>query len=286
MLSKHINILEMEAVFRTCHHFQDQLRDKLVLIKCDNSTVVSYINKEGGTRSPSLGMLAWKLLIWAEKRNISLTAEHIPGVENCLADKLSRTFASPLEWRLNPSVVQKIFHQWGTPLIDLFASADNRQTQVFCSRFPEPQAYHVNALSLDWEGMFGYAFPPISLIPLVLERVVRFRCTIILIAPRWARRSWFPRLLELSVDTPCSLPVTPNLLTQDRGWLQHPTPERLQLVAWLLSGDASSVMDFRRRLSTQCSSRLEGALQSNMSASGRSLFAGAVLGQLIPLQPL
>jgi hypothetical protein len=34
----------------------------------------------------------------------------------------------------------------------------------------------------------------------------------------------------------------------------------------------------------QCSSRLEGAPQSNMSASGQSLFA--ILGQLIPLQPL
>jgi hypothetical protein len=39
----------------------------------------SVLHKErGGTRSPSLGMLAWKLLIWSEKRNISLTAEHIP----------------------------------------------------------------------------------------------------------------------------------------------------------------------------------------------------------------
>jgi hypothetical protein len=72
MLSKHINILEMEAVFRTCHHFQDSLRNKLVLVRCDNMTVVSYINKEGGgTHSPSLVMLAWKLLIWAQKTGIS-----------------------------------------------------------------------------------------------------------------------------------------------------------------------------------------------------------------------
>jgi hypothetical protein len=54
MLSKHINILDMEAEFRTCHHFQEQLRDKLVLVKCDNSTVVSYIKKEGALGLPAL----------------------------------------------------------------------------------------------------------------------------------------------------------------------------------------------------------------------------------------
>jgi hypothetical protein len=116
MLSKHIKILEMEAVFRTCHHFQDSLRNKLVLVRCDNMTVVSYINKEGGTRSPSLGMLAWKLMIWAQKTGISLVAEHVPGVDNCLADRLSRVFASSLEWRLKPGVVQKIFLRWDYPL--------------------------------------------------------------------------------------------------------------------------------------------------------------------------
>ncbi|CAC5396445.1 unnamed protein product [Mytilus coruscus] len=41
----HINCLEMEAVIRTIKHFLSQLKGKNVLIRCDNSTVVQYINQ-------------------------------------------------------------------------------------------------------------------------------------------------------------------------------------------------------------------------------------------------
>ena len=38
----HINILELKAVFLALKHFQGQLRQKIVLVSSDNSTVVSY----------------------------------------------------------------------------------------------------------------------------------------------------------------------------------------------------------------------------------------------------
>ena len=38
----HINILELKAVFLTLKHFQEQLKQKIVLVSSDNSTVVSY----------------------------------------------------------------------------------------------------------------------------------------------------------------------------------------------------------------------------------------------------
>ena len=44
----HINMLEMKAVELALHHFQQQLQRKAVLLRCDNSTVVAYINKQGG----------------------------------------------------------------------------------------------------------------------------------------------------------------------------------------------------------------------------------------------
>ena len=44
----HINYLELKAVFLALKEFQDLCTDKIVLV---NTTVVSYINKEGGTRS-------------------------------------------------------------------------------------------------------------------------------------------------------------------------------------------------------------------------------------------
>ena len=43
----HINYLELKAVFLALKEFQDLCSDKIVLIATDNTTVVSYINKEG-----------------------------------------------------------------------------------------------------------------------------------------------------------------------------------------------------------------------------------------------
>lgn len=49
----HINVLELLAVFRALKHFVRIVTGEVVLIKSDNSTVVSYINRQGGTHSRS-----------------------------------------------------------------------------------------------------------------------------------------------------------------------------------------------------------------------------------------
>ena len=46
----HINYLELKAVFLALKESQDLCSNKIVLVATDNSTVVSYINKEGGMR--------------------------------------------------------------------------------------------------------------------------------------------------------------------------------------------------------------------------------------------
>ena len=50
----HINYLKLKAVFLALKEFQDLCSNKIVLVAADNSTVVSYINKEGGMRSGPL----------------------------------------------------------------------------------------------------------------------------------------------------------------------------------------------------------------------------------------
>ena len=58
----HINYLELKAVFLALKEFQDLYTDKLVLVATDNTTVVSYIKKEGGMRSGPLCALLWRIL--------------------------------------------------------------------------------------------------------------------------------------------------------------------------------------------------------------------------------
>ena len=67
----HINYLELQAVFLALKEFQDLCIDKTVLVATDNTTVVAYINKEGGMRSGPLCALLWRILTWCSQRQVT-----------------------------------------------------------------------------------------------------------------------------------------------------------------------------------------------------------------------
>ena len=75
----HINYLELKAVFLALKEFQDLCTDKIVLVATDNTTVVSYINKEGGMQSGPLCALLWRILTQCTRDQVTLKARHIPG---------------------------------------------------------------------------------------------------------------------------------------------------------------------------------------------------------------
>ena len=81
--------LVLKAVFLALQEFQDLCTDKIVLVATDNTTVVSYINKEEGMRSCPLCALL-SILTWCTRKQVTLKARHIPGRLNVVADKLSR----------------------------------------------------------------------------------------------------------------------------------------------------------------------------------------------------
>ena len=87
----HINYLEFKAVTLALQHWAPLLQGRQVMVATDNSTVVSYINKQGGTRSPTLLRLAVDLFLWLESQGIIVRARHIPGCLNVIADHLVRT---------------------------------------------------------------------------------------------------------------------------------------------------------------------------------------------------
>ncbi|MGH0163646.1 UNVERIFIED_CONTAM: hypothetical protein FKN15_064603 [Acipenser sinensis] len=79
-------MLEFQVVSLVLHHFLLVLRGTHVLIRTDNTTVVVYVNHQGGLRSPVLHHMAFRLLTWAQRNWLSLRATHIPGVVNWAAD--------------------------------------------------------------------------------------------------------------------------------------------------------------------------------------------------------
>ena len=107
----HINCPELKAVVSVLQHWAPVLQGHQVMIATDNATVVSYINKQGGTHSPTLLRLTVELLLWLEAQIIIIRARHIPGCLNVIADHLSRP-NQPIstEWSLRPEIVKRILH--------------------------------------------------------------------------------------------------------------------------------------------------------------------------------
>ena len=80
------------------------------------------------------------------------------------------------EWSMNNSFVSRIFHFWDCPMMDLFATFQNKKTQLFCSRMIHQKAFAIDAMSMSWQNIFAYAFPQIQMIPRVLQHMKRYHC--------------------------------------------------------------------------------------------------------------
>ncbi|KAL0168419.1 hypothetical protein M9458_036641, partial [Cirrhinus mrigala] len=200
-LTWHINCLEMLPVFRALKHFLPDLRDRHVLVRTDNTSVVSYINHQGGLRSRPLYKLAHQILVWSQDKLLSLRAVYVPGHLNLGADIPSRQGPRLGEWMLHPEVVKQIWRVFGPAQVDLFATRENTQCSLWYS-LVHPAPLGLDAMVQTWPRLRLYAFPPIALLPGVLERVRRDGVSLLLVAPYWPGRVWFSDLISLLDGSP------------------------------------------------------------------------------------
>ena len=152
--SLHINLLEMKAMFLALCSFKDLVTDHWVTAMCDNSTVVAYVNKQGGTASDSLCSLTGQLLRWTESNSVQLEARYLPEQSNVLADLLSRrNQVLGAEWSLHPQVARDLLRMWGSSTLDLFATHLNAKLPLYCSLIPDPQAVFEDAFRHPWDNL-------------------------------------------------------------------------------------------------------------------------------------
>ena len=229
-------------------HWAPLLQGRQVIFATDNSTVVSYINKQGGTRSPTLLCLTVDLFLWLESKNIIVRARHIPGCLNVIADHLSRP-NQPIstEWSLHSKIVERIFRVWGTPEVDMFATLSNSHLPRFMSPVQEPRALAVDALSQDWQGRSMYMFPPFPLLSKVMQKLRTTQVAeVILVAPWWQSQPWFPHLLRLCAERPLVLPYRRDLLSQqDQKYISDGKSYHLHV--WRLSCDTIKQQAYQTR---------------------------------------
>uniref|UniRef100_A0A8C6PQJ6 ribonuclease H n=1 Tax=Nothobranchius furzeri TaxID=105023 RepID=A0A8C6PQJ6_NOTFU len=201
---EHINVLELMTVRNVVRHFAALLEGRHVEIHTNNRVAAAYINRQGGVRSLPLLRVATDLLCWAHVHLLPIKATYIPVVLNVAADILSRGGPRDSDWRLHPALVSLIWMRFGVPSVDLFAAQENAQCRLWFSLSPRDRPpLGADAFSHQpWPRMLLYAFPPVPLIPRLLDRVRSEQLSVILVAPRCLSASWFPDLQALVCPAP------------------------------------------------------------------------------------
>ena len=232
--------------------------------------------------------LLWRILTWCTRKQVTLKARHIPGRLNVVAGKLSRLGQTiQTEWSLLPEVFQAICSRWNRPKIDLFAARFNNKLLLFVSPVMDPLASAVDALSLPWEDLDAYTFPPAAKLGKVVEKLQDTPCRrFILIAPGWPNMPWFWDLVAMSSQIPLSLPNLPNLLTQPFNQIPHRHLTNLNLHAWLLEPQQSRSWVSLRQWQQELRLLKEDQPDPSMRQNGPFLQSSASLIRWISGHPL
>ena len=134
----HINCQELLAVYYSLRIFKTYFQSKHVKIFSDSQVGVQIINKMGTTKSSICNEIIKNTCPFCVKNKIWITAAHIPGAENVIADYESRKSYKDAEWMLNPEIFQKaIKHLKFKPYLDCFASRLNTQLPKYISYKPD-----------------------------------------------------------------------------------------------------------------------------------------------------
>ena len=286
--TEHINFLEMLAVLFALKSFRTLTHGKHVKVMVDNTTTESTINQMGTSHSPKLNKLTRDIWDWCIEQHIWLTMARIPGCDNVEADKESRTFRRCTEWCLKKTLFTNACAKLSvTPDIDLFASRINYQITPYVSYRADPAALAINAFHMSWQHHLFYAFPPFSLITRVLQKIQEEKATGLLLVPKWPTQPWWPKLMQMLIQSPIQLPRDRDTLFLPSNPQElHPLHKKLCLILCHLSGDTSMAKAFRQQLLKSWNNPGGQALESNMLLTFRNGSATVVQGVLIPFVPL
>ncbi len=173
-----------------------------------------------------------------QRKLLSLRATYIPGAHNIGADILSRQGLRPGDWRLHPEVVELIWkesarHKW------ICLHLERRLT----AHSGSPSRIQLLSDWMRWHRCgrgFILRISPDRSAPGSTGESSPGPVPLLLIAPRWPGRVWFPNLFSLLDGPPLELPVRRDLLSQAGGSIFHPHPELWKLWAWPLRGPSSN----------------------------------------------
>lgn len=277
----HINVLELLAVKQGLLSFFSDMNNIHIHIFSDNSVTVTSLTRMGSNKT-AINSVVRDIWLFCKDRSLNLTVSYIPGSLNNIADSLSRSFNVELEWKLNPYIFGLIQSLLGPFDMDLFASRINFQFQPYVSWAPDPEAWGIDAFHFSWKDIYGYSFPPFSIIAKVLQKIEIEECEMCVIVPFWKTQCWFPKLGKLLIDTPLLLPKSRHTLIHPLNEeLTHPLQHKLQLVACKLSGKPWKNEVFLQKQQESIWNPGEKVPKSNMNVMCNNSYAFVSQGKLI-----
>ena len=206
-----------------------------VLVATDNSTVVAYINEQGGTHSSEMCALLWKIMTWCHHYQITLKARHIPGCDGRPSVQVKPSAVSRMVTASTgvQTDLSKVVH----PHVDLFATRLNHKLPLYVSPVPDPNSWDIDALNINSETPHCLCLPsdssPSQGDPKNQAMQLPDHCN----SPRLARDALV--LGPSTTEIPLQLPVSTTLLKQSHNYVFHSNPQHLNLQAWCLGVDAS-----------------------------------------------
>lgn len=283
----HINYLELQAAYFELQSLCSDMKHVHIRLHMDSMTAVSYIREQGGSHSLDCNDIARKLWLWAYERDIWLSSSHISGINNKMADLQSRRFNSDTEWMLDKSIYRQVINTLHfQPCIDMFASRTNCQLNKFVSWKPQPDAFAIDAFTLDWQPYNSYMFPPFSLLPRVLQKLSADKATSVVILPNWPTQTYYATAMNMLIQDPVYIRKSRSLLEIPDSKQIHPLWNKLTLLGCHLSGDQSRVKDYQKKLPTYCWQHGYQPQQNSMTAALENGKATVVNGKLIRFRSL
>ena len=123
-----INVRELRTIYMALKLHSKKLdTGSTIKMFTDNITALKYVTKAGGTSSPILQDLAIQIQQVCNDHQFHVQYQHIQGVKNVEADRLSRIKKPLYESNIPKKFFKKILRCWGPRTIDAFAARHNHQ---------------------------------------------------------------------------------------------------------------------------------------------------------------
>lgn len=152
-----INWKELTAIALSLEAAGSSLSGQVVLIRTDNTTALWNVRRQGHSSHSALVGVARRIWRWAMDHDVHLLIEHIRGVDNVDADRLSRQ--SRDEYGVSPAWFRWLDGQWGPHTLDLFGSRLSHVCSPYVSLLDDGTCLYSDAFARKFPSRGAWAHP-------------------------------------------------------------------------------------------------------------------------------